>query len=147
PPRVPHVRCLAGELRARPRDRLRAPRERAVGVPGHDGSRPPRRVPPPRLLREEGGATVGRGRSGGHMNDLEIEQAAEALEAASPGEILAWAAARFAPLGFATALDPEGGVLLAEIARLSLQVDAFTLDTGLLFPETYTLWHDLELRY
>ncbi len=30
------------------------------------------------------------------------------------------------------------------IARHRLAVDVFTLDTGLLFPETYALWRRLE---
>src|SRR4029077_3923246 len=33
------------------------------------------------------------------------------------------------------------------IARNNLPVDVFTLDTGLLFPETYELWHQLEAKY
>jgi phosphoadenylyl-sulfate reductase (thioredoxin) len=32
-------------------------------------------------------------------------------------------------------------------ARAGLPVDYFTLDTGYLFPETYTLWNALEARY
>ena len=32
-------------------------------------------------------------------------------------------------------------------ARLSLPIDMFTLDTGLLFPETYELWRQLQDRY
>ena len=33
------------------------------------------------------------------------------------------------------------------ISRNELDVDVFTLDTGLLFPETYVLWRRLEERY
>jgi len=70
------------------------------------------------------------------------------LEGASPGEILRWAASRYAPrLAFATGFGPEGLVLLDLIARDRLSVDVFTLDTGLLFPETYALWRRLEERY
>ena len=70
------------------------------------------------------------------------------LEGASPGDILCWAAERYGPrLAFATGFGPEGLVLLDLIVRHRLAVDVFTLDTGLLFPETYTLWRTLEQRY
>jgi phosphoadenylyl-sulfate reductase (thioredoxin) len=41
----------------------------------------------------------------------------------------------------------EGCVLIDLIARRKLPVDVFSLDTGLLFPETYELWRTLESRY
>ncbi len=70
------------------------------------------------------------------------------LESADAADVLAWAAERFAPrLAFAFGFGPEGCVLFDLIARLELDVDVFTLDTGLLFPETRTLWRRLELRY
>jgi len=65
-----------------------------------------------------------------------------------PEELLAWAADRYAPrLAFATGFGPEGCVLLEMIAAARLPVDVFTLDTGLLFPETRALWARLEARY
>jgi phosphoadenylyl-sulfate reductase (thioredoxin) len=71
-----------------------------------------------------------------------------ALEDAEPGEVLAWAARRFAPrLAFAFGFGPEGCVLFDLVARQRLDVDVFTLDTGLLFPETHALWERLERRY
>jgi phosphoadenylyl-sulfate reductase (thioredoxin) len=70
------------------------------------------------------------------------------LEGARPQDVLAWAVGRFAPrLTFATGFGAEGCVLIDMIGRLALPVDLFTLDTGLLFPETYALWHRLEERY
>src|SRR6185369_7161568 len=55
---------------------------------------------------------------------------------------------RYAPrLTFATGFGMEGCVLIDLIARASLPVDLFTLDTGLLFPETYDVWRLLEARY
>jgi phosphoadenylyl-sulfate reductase (thioredoxin) len=70
------------------------------------------------------------------------------LEDASPEGILRWAVGRHAPrLAFATGFGPEGLVILDLIARHRLDVDVFTLDTGLLFPETYALWRRLEERY
>jgi phosphoadenylyl-sulfate reductase (thioredoxin) len=77
-----------------------------------------------------------------------LEEAGRRLEAASPEEILRWAERRFAPrLAFATGFGPEGLVLLDMVARHRLQIDVFTLDTGLFFPETYALWRRLEERY
>ena len=79
---------------------------------------------------------------------MEIADAAEALEGRSPADVLAWAAGRFAPrITFATAFGAEGCVLVDLIARHHLAIDVFTLDTGLLFPETYALWRRLEERY
>ena len=65
-----------------------------------------------------------------------------------PLAILAWAAERYAPrLGMATGFGPEGCVLIDLIGRNRLPIDIFTLDTGVLFPETYALWRRLETRY
>lgn len=69
------------------------------------------------------------------------------LEGRSALEILTWAA-RFAPrLTFATGFGAEGCVIIDLIARHHLPIDLFTLDTGVLFPETYALWRQLEARY
>jgi len=79
---------------------------------------------------------------------VEIADPAGALEGRSPADVLAWAAGRFAPrITFATAFGAEGCVLVDLIARHHLAIDVFTLDTGLLFPETYALWRRLEERY
>ncbi len=72
---------------------------------------------------------------------------AAALEAASPEEILAEAARRWPRIAFATGFGPEGCVIVDLIARHRLPVEIFTLDTGVLFPETYELWRRLERRY
>ncbi len=82
------------------------------------------------------------------LGAAEIAAAAAALEGRPPGEILAWAADRFAPrVTLATSFGPEGCVLVDLIARRRLPIDVFTLDTGLLFPETRALWRRLEERY
>jgi phosphoadenylyl-sulfate reductase (thioredoxin) len=63
-------------------------------------------------------------------------------------EVLAWGAERFAPrITLATGFGVEGCVLIDLIARNNLPIDIFTLDTGLLFPETYELWRQLETTY
>jgi phosphoadenosine phosphosulfate reductase len=77
----------------------------------------------------------------------EIQGAAQRFEG-RPVEALAWAAARF-PKGvtFSTGFGAEGCVIVDLVSRHELDVDVFTLDTGLLFPETYALWRRLEERY
>jgi phosphoadenosine phosphosulfate reductase len=77
----------------------------------------------------------------------ELVAAAEHLEGASAIDILRWASARFGKLTFATGFGAEGCVLLDLIVREKLPIDLFTLDTGVLFPETYALWKQLEARY
>jgi phosphoadenylyl-sulfate reductase (thioredoxin) len=82
------------------------------------------------------------------MSPADIASAAAELEGAPAEEALRWAAERFpGRVGFATAFGAEGCVLLEAIAREKLAIDVFTLDTGLLFPETVELWHELERRY
>ena len=78
----------------------------------------------------------------------EIEEWSEALEGRAPAEVLQWAADRFASrVAMATGFGAEGCVLIHLIAEHELPIDLFTLDTGLLFPETYELWQRLECRY
>lgn len=63
-------------------------------------------------------------------------------------DILETAAAKYAPrLTFATGFGAEGCVIIDLVARHQLPIDLFTLDTGLLFPETYALWRQLETKY
>src|SRR3954467_6292238 len=82
------------------------------------------------------------------VDSREIAAANAELEGASPEAVLRFAAARFpGRIAFATAFVPEGGVLVVVIARGGLPIDVFTLDPGLLFPETIELWEALERRY
>ena len=78
----------------------------------------------------------------------EVQSFALTLEQASPLEALTWAVERYGKgLTFATGFGPEGCVLIDLIGRHGLPIDIFTLDTGLLFPETKELWKRLEDRY
>ena len=78
----------------------------------------------------------------------QLAESGRALETATPLEILQWAVDQFGSrLTFATGFGAEGCVLVDLIGRHSLPIDIFTLDTGLLFPETYDLWRRLEARY
>lgn len=82
-----------------------------------------------------------------HARPDEVVAAGERLESASALEILRWAAQRYGKLTFATGFGAEGCVVIDLIARHQLPIDLFTLDTGVLFPETYALWKQLEQRY
>jgi len=80
--------------------------------------------------------------------DIDLESAAAALEGRPALDVLAWACDALAPrLTFATGFGAEGCVIVDLIGRHRLPIDVFTLDTGLLFPETYELWRRLEARY
>ncbi len=86
------------------------------------------------------------------MQQLEREQQVRdmdsLLKVRATTDALRLASERFAPrLVMATAFGVEGCVLIDIIGRNRLPVDIFTLDTGLFFEETYTLWSKLEERY
>jgi phosphoadenylyl-sulfate reductase (thioredoxin) len=62
--------------------------------------------------------------------------------------VLAWAARRFdGRLALATSFGVEDCVLISMAAQGGLRLACFTLDTGVLFPETYELWRRVEARY
>ncbi len=82
------------------------------------------------------------------FTDAELSAIAFSLEGQPAELVLRWAAERFAGrVTFATGFGVEGCILIDMIARHSLRIDLFTLDTGLLFDETYALWKKLEQRY
>ena len=85
------------------------------------------------------------------VNDLsqeDLERHGRSMDAWSAADVLKWAADRFpSRITFATGLGAEGCVLIDLIGRHRLPIDLFTLDTGVLFPETYELWRRLEQRY
>lgn len=62
-------------------------------------------------------------------------------------QVLARIATDFAPAAFASSLSAEDMVLFDLIARQQLPIRVFTLDTGRLPAETYTLLSDIEARY
>jgi phosphoadenylyl-sulfate reductase (thioredoxin) len=82
------------------------------------------------------------------VTESRTEQWAAQLDGHSAADILAWSARQFAPrVAFGTGFGAEGCVLVHMIAERRLPIEVFTLDTGLLFPETYDLWRRLEHRY
>ncbi|HEU0036565.1 MAG TPA: phosphoadenylyl-sulfate reductase [Kofleriaceae bacterium] len=81
------------------------------------------------------------------MTVLDVPAAARDLEEQPAEAILRWAASHVGKLTFATGFGAEGCVVIDMIARHGLAIDLFTLDTEVLFPETYALWRALESRY
>ena len=83
------------------------------------------------------------------MNRKEgLDAWAAELHGASPERVLEAAADRFAGrIAFASSLGIEDQVIIAMIAEGRLNLPAFTLDTGRLFPETYDLLAETSSRY
>ena len=77
----------------------------------------------------------------------EVQRLNASLSGRPPHEVLARAAERYPRITFATGFGFEGCAVIDVIARSGLRIDLFTLDTGLLFPETIALWRRLEERY
>jgi phosphoadenosine phosphosulfate reductase len=70
------------------------------------------------------------------------------VESWSAAEVLDWALGHFGNrVQIASAFGPEGMALIDIATRLRPDVRVFTLDTGLFFPETYTLMNEVERRY
>ena len=67
------------------------------------------------------------------------------LERASAEEVLAYAVERFHPqLVMACSFQKEESVLVHMLSRIRPEVRIFTLDTGVLFPETLETWKRFE---
>jgi phosphoadenosine phosphosulfate reductase len=70
------------------------------------------------------------------------------LEQLGAADLLAWAAERFQPrLGLASSFQKEEAVLIDLLMQVAPDTRVFTLDTGVLFPETYAVWRAVEARY
>ena len=87
------------------------------------------------------------GTVGGTTDPGAVARWSARLAGRTPVEVLAAAAERWPAIRFGTGFGLEGCALVDMIARHRLPVDVFTLDTGLLFAETYALWQRLEKRY
>ncbi len=69
------------------------------------------------------------------------------FETAYPQDVLRWAAETYGDnLAVVTSFQPTGIVTLHMLSEVAPETTVLTLDTGLLFPETYTLMDDLEAR-
>ena len=77
---------------------------------------------------------------------MDIEQ--PDLEDLDAAEVLAYAVERFHPrLVVACSFQKEASVVLDLLMRIEPDVRVFTLDTHVLFPETYETWKRVEERY
>src|SRR6516225_10170724 len=70
------------------------------------------------------------------------------LEAASAQEVLAYAVERFHPrLKMACSFQKEESVLAHMLSEILPDARLFTIDTGVLFPETLATWKSFEERF
>jgi phosphoadenosine phosphosulfate reductase len=70
------------------------------------------------------------------------------LESRSAEDVLAETVERFHPrLALACSFQKEESVLLHMLLRLRPDARVFTIDTGVLFPETHQVWRAVEERY
>jgi phosphoadenosine phosphosulfate reductase len=70
------------------------------------------------------------------------------LEGATPQEVLEHLVEHFHPrLYVACSFQKEASVIMDMLLKIEPEARFFTLDTGLLFPETYETWRQLEKRY
>ena len=70
------------------------------------------------------------------------------LESLSAQEVLAHVVGEFHPrLYVACSFQKEASVILDMLLGIEPQARVFTLDTGVLFPETYETWRRIEQRY
>jgi phosphoadenosine phosphosulfate reductase len=82
------------------------------------------------------------------MARVDLTEANERLQGASPQEILRWAVEAFYPrLTMATAFGPEGCVILHMLAEIEPRVRVFNLETGYQFAETLALRDQIAERY
>jgi phosphoadenosine phosphosulfate reductase len=70
------------------------------------------------------------------------------VEQASPEEVLAYAVERFHPrLTMACSFQKEESVLVHMLTQIQPEVRVFTIDTGVLFPETLETWKRFEEHF
>jgi thioredoxin-dependent adenylylsulfate APS reductase len=80
--------------------------------------------------------------------EAQIREAAARFEHASAEEILTWALEQFHPRMAISAAGGADGMVIVDMAwRINREVRVFTLDTGRLPPETYTLFENVRERY
>src|SRR5438477_8799581 len=70
------------------------------------------------------------------------------LETATAEEVLTYAVERFHPrLTLACSFQKEESVLVHMLTRIEPEARVFTIDTGVLFPETLATWREFEQRF
>ena len=76
------------------------------------------------------------------------EQLTDGAEALAAEEVVARMVERFHPrLLLASSFQQEESVLIDLLVRVEPRARIFTLDTGVLFPETYATWRAMEQRW
>jgi len=82
------------------------------------------------------------------QDQLDISDLRSRFENAYPQEVLRWATSTFGEkLAVVTSFGPTGIVTLHMLHSIAPQTTVLTLDTGLLFPETYRLIDEIEERF
>ena len=78
----------------------------------------------------------------------EIEEANKKLENADAKEVLRWAIDRFSPkIGIASSFGAEDVVLMDLALKVRPDVKVFTLDTGRLHEDTYSVMEEVRKKY
>lgn len=78
----------------------------------------------------------------------EIDRLNLQFERESPKALLRWALSMFDDsLAIVTSFQPTGMVILQLLSELNARPTVFTVDTGLLFPETYAVMDEAEQRF
>ena len=81
------------------------------------------------------------------IDTAELQRLNAEFDNASPNTILEWAARTYGEkLAVVTSFQPTGIATLHMLAEIAPHTAVLTLDTELLFPETYSLMDDLEQR-
>lgn len=76
------------------------------------------------------------------------DELAPDLEQATPQEVLEHMVEQFHPrLYVACSFQKEASVIMDMLLKIEPEARFFTLDTGVLFPETYATWRQMEERY
>lgn len=79
---------------------------------------------------------------------LDLAETNEALKAADPEKIVAWAAAQFAPdLVMTSSFGAESALLIHMVTRVLPDIKIIFVNTGYLFPETHTFMEQLRQRF
>jgi phosphoadenosine phosphosulfate reductase len=78
----------------------------------------------------------------------ELHELNEKFEQAAPQDILRWAAQTYGEkLTVVTSFQPTGIVTLHMLSQIAPKTAVLTLDTEVLFPETYALMDEMEQRF
>ena len=82
------------------------------------------------------------------LNRAQVEKLAEDFENKKPPEILKWALDQFHPrIALASSFSLEDGVITDMLSKINPKFRVFTLDTGRLNQETYSLIDRIRARY